>query len=412
MVTQLDLDRARSFIDRGPACLPDPSTLLWPSASQVSSVLWPLVARRNLKRFLLASARLTARAAPVVAERYERMAGAVLGLDDATLEQFLVAPELTSWLVGAEQTDSEPARMSEFLAGSVASACALGRVDLPRVPCAITSREALELRALATTLVTSRPLPDRVEMEVRDGFIVVQLGGHQIELPPRGDTVELSPSNGHPEVLSLPTVDGTIVCSALPNRWLELAMPDAGALAHLDRDGLGGFAASMREGAQVVAEVWPDAWAELLVILRWLLPLADDDSYYGPGFRGLIALQASDPVRVACDLVHEGSHNKLSSILELTELSRNPDDLVDSPFARGRGPVTSLIHSCWSFTRELVFLRRLREAGLLDGASDRGRVERKFLRFFELGLPVVRRYARLTETGDAVITEIERTLAA
>jgi hypothetical protein len=92
---------------------------------------------------------------------------------------------------------------------------------------------------------------------------------------------------------------------------------------------------------------------------------------------------------------------------ELADVAENPHEPVYSPFLNERGPAISLIHSCWSFTRELGALHGLYRKGLIADERRFFALERKFYRFFELALPVVHDDILLTEFGIALVAGME-----
>jgi HEXXH motif-containing protein len=394
------LNRVRAFIASGPSRLPDASTLFAPNAQHTADVIWPLVARRNLKRLTTTAVRLAGMADADTHDALFVLLGTVLELPDEALTCFLTQPEVTSWLVGAEQAEAGDAAtftawLGQFVLAEVASR---GGV-LPAVPVATSSPHHVELRAWGRRLVSEAPLPAVVTCSFRRGVLSFGTGRWMDQHVEPEDT----------RLIQLPRLARRLFVSGGPNAWLTHAFPEVQQVAELDAPRLAAFAALLGGGIEVLSAVWPEAWHEVEVMLRWVVPLTPDDSFYVPGFRGLIAVGETHTYPMAMTLFHETSHNKFSSILELADASSNPDEPVFSPFARGKGPVTSLIHSCWSFAREYQLIQRLKAAGHLKGAGIQ-KLEKKFQVFFDKGIPSLRRTARLSPLGDAVLASIEQSI--
>jgi HEXXH motif-containing protein len=349
-----------------------------------TDVLWPLVARRNLRRF----ARIAVRIPERDRAAFEPSLALLSALDDATLVALFTGPELTSWIAGVEGNppDAVP-DFAAWLAQFVLPVAIRHGLDLAEVPVATSAPGHLELLYAGRRVLLDRAGPT-VRCAVRGGVLTVA-----------GAT--------DPPWVPIPTLDARISVSGGPNGWLDHAFPERDQIADCDLPRLRSFVDRLAGGAAELHAVWPEAWDEVRAILRWIVPLNVEDSFYVPGFRGLVAIGENDRYPLACRLFHETSHNKLSSILELASASTNPDERVFSPFARGKGPVTSLLQSSWSFAREYQLLQRLKAHGYLHAGDIEG-LELKFRVFLDKGLPSLRRSARLTPLGDAVLTTIEQ----
>jgi HEXXH motif-containing protein len=147
--------------------------------------------------------------------------------------------------------------------------------------------------------------------------------------------------------------------------------------------------------------------SEISSLLRWVVPMAEGDSFFVPAFRGLVALPVSREITLAFNVVHELSHNIMSCIYDLVDILGNPDDRVRSPFSREVEPLSSVIHSCWAFSHELRTVRALAVADLLDSGTDWDRVLLKIRIFYDRALPVIREHARLSPFGRALLEHVE-----
>lgn len=395
----IDMNRVHSFVASGPSRVPDPASLFTPDADLTRDVLWPLVARRNLKRLLTCVGRLAAHAEPDTRRVLFTLAEHVLGWADRELEHFLTQPEVTSWIAGVELGGVDDAEaLTPWLGTFVLAETMRNGGDLPSVPVALSAPGVLELRAWGH-LVTTEPATAPVVLSgAFAGVLMIGSGASRCEVVADADD---------PTLWALPKVADDLVVSGLPNTWLERALPQSDQVAALSRDELTAFASRVRAGADLLARVWPEAWDEVAAILRWVVPLTPDDSFYVPGFRGLIALGTRSAYPMPCLIFHETSHNRFSTILELADASTNPEEFIYSPFAKGKGPVTDLLHSCWSFTREFGLLRRLAVADELPDTDQYRKLMRKFEIFLEQAIPSLHRNARLTELGSAVLASIE-----
>jgi HEXXH motif-containing protein len=377
--------RLRAFVETGPEALPAPEAWFGPSAADVAGVLLPLVARRTLKRLLLASLHL--RAPPALAAEWDRLVSALLELPDDALTALLGRPEVTGLVAGAEDSPEDGEQLVLWLGQVVAGAMAAHGGDLPPTRIARSTPRTVALPAASTIAVLEQAETRPVVATVRMGRVVLS-----------DAVVAWQP---------LPVLAERAGVSTGRDAWLDRTFPGIEHVAELDVDGTERFIRSLEEGARVLRGVWPEAHDELLATLRWVVPLAGSSSWYVPGMQGLVALGVHSGRRQVRDLFHETSHHKLSRVLELASATKNPDHLVFSPFAKGKKePVTSLLQSCWSFSREYVLIQRLKASGTIQPAEI-AREERKFRVFFDKGIPVLRREARLTEIGDALLTCIE-----
>jgi HEXXH motif-containing protein len=379
--------RLRSFVATAPQALPLPAGLHRPSAVDVSEAILPLVARRTLKRLLLASLRRPADEDD--AGEWQRLVSALLELPDRALERLLVRPEVSALVAGLEREPAGAPGLAPWLGQMVVGAIAAHGGDLGATRVARSTPRTVTLPAASLVGVLAEPGTGPVVASVRAGEVTLE-----------GVAVTWRP---------LPRLAERVGISTGRDAWLDRTFPGVEHVAELDDDGTERFLGSLEHAAAVLRGVWPEAHDEVLALLRWVVPLADRDSWYVPGMQGLIALSVDGGRRQVRDLFHETSHHKLSRVLELASAARNPDHRVVSPFAKGKEPVISLLQSCWSFSREYELIARLEASGYIAPAEI-AREKLKFRVLFEKGIPVLRREAELTELGDAVLTAIEESI--
>lgn len=309
-----------------------------PDAELLSTVILPLVARRNardLGSFLVQVARLN----EPVSQAGERVLQALSHIDHSDLDRLFTSPEITD----------------------VAELVRQGRASNAEV-------------GVLTAFVDGITSPWDPDSWVR--------GRHE--------------NCDHDEFVYN---GGRVVIHGLPCAWLEARFPERAWLSRTQDMGAG--LEQFKAARLLVEESWPAASLELDCLLRWVVPLNLSDSFNVPSMRGMVAAGFGETWRLAADLVHESSHNVLSSVLDLRDVSRRPLELVHSPFVNTNGPLTSLIHSCWSFVRELGLLRRMVDCGVEVPRYEP--IRRKTLAFWRLAEPVLRAHEHYTEFGDLLV---------
>lgn len=337
----------RELLDHPPV-LPDPVLL--------ERVVLPLVARRNVRdvaRYLTAAARDVSRSS----EDASFLVARLHGMTDSELDRLFTEPEVTDVAERVRRGAADDSDTDLLLA-------MVG--DAPD-----------DHHARRSVLAHHRRLPRHRADESAGGD------------PARYET-------------------GAITVHALPCTWLERRFPEVGWLAA--EESVPRSAAQMVSDAlDMVDAAWPVAGEETRTLLRWVVPLNLVESFNVPSMRGLIALDLVHPWRIAADLVHETSHNVLSSVLDLRSVSHDPLKPVVSPFVREAGPFTSLIHSCWSFVREVELLHRFIHSGI-----DVPRYEpiwRKTVKFWELSEPILREHDSYTPFGERLVEDLLDTCA-
>jgi HEXXH motif-containing protein len=170
------------------------------------------------------------------------------------------------------------------------------------------------------------------------------------------------------------------------------------------------FCASMVEAAELLIDQWPHAWQHLTSELRWLLPLPDSGkpahNYSVHAFRGLVVSSPRAPHALAQTLVHEGAHNRMSTIIDLFELCENAAETVWSPIVEAKRPLTAVFHGCFAFSQDIALTRLLLESPHGHPVASMERYLENRTSAVRSGLEVLRSTARLAPVGEAILDEI------
>ena len=144
-----------------------------------------------------------------------------------------------------------------------------------------------------------------------------------------------------------------------------------------------GVAQRLGEGLDLVRQAWPDAWREILIHTRVLVPLDERGvvSYSLPERPGTsyINVQGKRIVDLADDLLHETAHHRLHSLEELAPLERKGVDAhYYSPWRRQVRPLHGILHATYTFTfRAQLFQCLLALPGRLPRAWLRREIDRE-----------------------------------
>jgi HEXXH motif-containing protein len=316
---------------------------------------------------------------------------AICALPNEALTRLCSGPEVSSWLSAMERVSpDERSDLLPYLGLAVAGASVDARIEFDSLPVPRPTGPVLVLPALGHSYQAS----------ASGNHFARHLDGHVQVIG--GSTV-------CEQLERIPTCIGGALVMAHHDGWLAHTVP--GYENRKSTVDPVRFAALMDDSAAIARDVASEAWEEVEWMLRWILPF-DSDSFYVPGIRGLVALDdTATPAWTATLLLHEASHNKLSSIYEVADVFHNPLEECVHPFVREKGPVSSLLHSLWTFVREFALIRDLRAAGYLGGEEGWTRTEKKFLVFFRQGVPRLREVARFTPTGEAIMESLELRIA-
>ena len=121
-------------------------------------------------------------------------------------------------------------------------------------------------------------------------------------------------------------------------------------------------------------------------------------------FRGLVCTAPRPSYLAAQMLVHEMTHNKMSSILDLFELFKNSEsESFYSPFVNAERPLANLFHGVASFLNDVCISEKIHgkvqefpEAPIL-------KYIRKNLDRIDQALETIQKQAVLTESGQSVL---------
>ncbi len=369
-----------------------------------SDALVPRVVARNARRARRMAARLQSFANTRERRQARRALLATLDhLRGARRRAFLWGPDLRAWLNAAEEAVSlaSPAGEEELFdvlargphlatvlprgrmeAGSVRRARALGKRllrgvfrRLPGVllfltppgksfgPFTLDLQADAEEARLAGELHVAFPTPYTWKLE---GPARVELCGDEVRVSLRKNTLRYQPRERVP-------YSGIVVA----RRVL------AGRQGLRPGPAARGVAQRLGEALDLVRQAWPDAWREILIHTRVLVPLDQSGvvSYSLPERPGTsyINVQGKRVVDLADDLLHETAHHRLHSLEELAPLQRKGADAhYYSPWRRQVRPLHGILHATYTFTfRVQLFQCLLALSGRLPRAWLRREIARE-----------------------------------
>lgn len=175
-----------------------------------------------------------------------------------------------------------------------------------------------------------------------------------------------------------------------------------------------GLAQRLGEALDLLRQAWPDAWREILIHTRVLVPVEESGvvSYSLPERPGTsyINVQGKRVVDLADDLLHETAHHRLHSFEELAPLARQGADAhYYSPWRRQVRPLHGILHATYTFTFRAQFFQCLLN---LPGRLPRAWLRREVLRERDM-LQQSLRYLRdaedrrlLTAAGSRLFSEV------
>ncbi len=177
-----------------------------------------------------------------------------------------------------------------------------------------------------------------------------------------------------------------------------------------------GLAPRLGEGLDLVRQAWPDAWREILIHTRVLVPLDQRGvvSYSLPQRPGTsyINVEGKRVVDLADDLLHETAHHRLHSLEELAPLQRKGADAhYYSPWRRQVRPLHGILHATYTFTfRVQLFQCLLALSGRLPRAWLRREIarERDMLQQSLLCLRDAEDRRLLTAAGSRLFSQVAR----
>lgn len=385
----LPLEWASLFMrfETRPPNVPSPDTLISPTGDSSIDNLWELVARRNLKRLMEHLAHVD-ETNPNDGSVSRELVFALARMPSGQLDNLLTGPELTSWLYAIENLlFADRAIANSVLAGFIAAQFCFAGENCPTM--SVPSMKHFDLLGSPQRLILHN-------VNVSDTIATIN-----------GRLVNSSGEEFDQDWQERPTIESAIFVTGGESSWLESALPGREFMSTPSENSLTSFVERIGEGCADIATAWPEAWIQIRTVFRCVIPLSTNDSFFVPSFRGLVAVDEQCRYPPGLAIFHELSHSILSSYLEIIDLTHNPSEIISTPFSKTDGSVTSLIHSCWSFSRELSLYNRLRQHGLLPETMSLERVERKLHHFLKLGLDSLEKSADLTDYGGILVSKMQ-----
>lgn len=396
---RVDMARVRAFVAAAPA-VPTTGFVLPTDGSDTHRVLRALLARRTLRRLLMAIAQGHASSRQTSARRsYAQCVEALLACPDGALERLCSGPELVGIAADPPAHDELAAELSRILLPELAalgSDCAPFGL-LPDLGGGFTLRRA------GVRIVAEQALGE-LQVRIAGGSWQVMAGG-RFHAPHAAPGLRIEPL---PHLLG----QGPLLSPA-PTAWVAERVRDQ-ELAAVGPADFALFCDAMRSGAETLAAAWPAAWREVADGLRWLLPLPDrglaPHNYSVHALRGLVVTSPRRGHRCAQTLVHEAGHNRLSTILDLFELCTDPGRIVESPVVNAPRPMSFVFHGCFAFAQDVALTARLLPLAPAAERASMARYLDEVRNKARAAMDLLRREAHTTSVGAAVLDEISQVL--
>jgi HEXXH motif-containing protein len=368
----IDLDRVGSFIEARLGH-PDLTQLVIPSGPTASTRLRAMTARVFAKRFFLAASRGWILLSNESQRQIQQLVQIIEASDDATLEQFFVRPEITSWIMMAAEAagSRHVGRFREICSysGSLFLPLVIAlRESVPdrQLPIRIFRNGLVHLLPYGLAIDVGRNAPAECQASVEHGMVTLRVGAdrYDIPAPPDADGSDLPPCV---HVLQF-AADGAFLILD-EHEWFSRFWPSGtettGTETSLDRSvHTLQLRNAIDEGAFLVREHWPEAMADMLTNIVAFSPLVrkeikapDPESI--PAFRGLVRTSAQPSYLSAQMLVRECAHSRLNSVMDVFDLVEGEDSPLRCPFVQSTRPATVLLRGAVSFLNEVELVARL-----------------------------------------------------
>jgi len=190
-------------------------------------------------------------------------------------------------------------------------------------------------------------------------------------------------------------------------RAVATRMPEKAGRAVL-LDPSGALLEPMRAAYQVLADAWPEAFAELQVFVDRILVFDFPGmlGFSGLEFHGGIFLRRedlADPIKLAENILHEGSHVRLNAAMARTRyFVDDPRGRYASPLRTDPRPIFGVFHQMFVLGRMLHFHDRVSER--LGVSHPQHAVVR---RQFREALEAIEAHCALTDDGRALTAALE-----
>ncbi|MER5930537.1 HEXXH motif-containing putative peptide modification protein [Streptomyces sp. NPDC002054] len=117
------------------------------------------------------------------------------------------------------------------------------------------------------------------------------------------------------------------------------------------------FAARLQAAAELLAAQWPEGLALAARDIRGFAALGNHRglkplNFSVHGLRGLVLTSERPAYMLAQTLVHEGTHQRFSGVLDCVALVRNPKATHHSPFVDAERPLGHILHGILSFIND------------------------------------------------------------
>lgn len=173
--------------------------------------------------------------------------------------------------------------------------------------------------------------------------------------------------------------------------------------------------AGLREGLDVLADVWPEARDVVGRVAEGLVVLAARGharSHSPRELAGCVLLTVDHPYTVADLLCHETAHLRLQSFLALDPLLEDDPERYPSPWRDDPRPLIGLVLGVHAFLDVVTFYRRLAErCGGGDAAQAQVIAERQSLKV-RTAWQLVTATARPTDLGSKVLEALDAAVAS
>lgn len=277
-----------------------------------------------------------------------------------------------------------------------------------------SNSNTITLPNLGIQLRFSRDMPKLLSTTFEDGNIIFRSPKKDVIMPKHALNSNSFFSKDL-RIIQLPGIAQMGFRSPLDETWYHQNYPKGGdSLASpidfsIQPSLFSEFCSCVNSGRNLISKYWPKAFLELGQLVQSVLPLNLAENPFKPhnesvhAFRGLVSLAPRPSYLAGQTLVHEMTHNKFSSILDITPLFTNSQNETHySPFVKAKRPLANLFHGIASFLADVHMSESL--LGNVEEFPD-ARIEPYILRIIkniDEANDIIKKEAKLTESGRAV----------